>query len=232
MIFDYQTSMPSDGNMQEFLDLYQEPAPFEEYARYFVGVDLGQRMDYTAVAVLEQHYDERGRSFYETGWLKRFPLMTRYSSIAKQLKKLDTKLRLRAAKQEKSLMLTYLVDAGGVGNAAVELCEVELPNADIYRCFITGGLHATVDSREREIRIPKFQLVSTLVALFDSERIHFPKDAKYIEAMVEELESYEVHVSESGNEQYAARSSRHDDLICAVSLPAWYSQQESTADMW
>ena len=37
----------------------------------------------------------------------------------------------------------------------------------------------TVDYHERERKIPKFQMVSTLVALFDAQQIALPKNARY-----------------------------------------------------
>ncbi|MGA2885786.1 MAG: hypothetical protein ABSE80_11595 [Halobacteriota archaeon] len=44
-----------------------------------------------------------------------------------------------------------------------------------------------------------------------------PKSSKEIEAMVEELLNYKIHVSEEGHDQYGAfKIGSHDDLVCAL----------------
>jgi hypothetical protein len=60
-----------------------------------------------------------------------------------------------------------------------------LPNADIRKCYLTGG----IDPKEEDIQIklPKTQMASTLVALFDDGRVKLARSSKEIEAMVEEL---------------------------------------------
>ncbi len=60
-------------------------------------------------------------------------------------------------------------------------------------------------------------MASNLVALFDEGLVKVPKSSKEIEAMVEELLNYEIHVSEEGHDQYGAfKIGSHDDLVCAL----------------
>jgi len=47
--------------------------------------------------------------------------------------------------------------------------------------------------------------------------VKVPKSSKEIEAMVEELLNYEIHVSEEGHDQYGAlKIGSHDDLVCPL----------------
>ena len=57
-------------------------------------------------------------------------------------------------------------------------------------------------------------MASNLVAIFDEGLVKVPKSSKEIEAMVEELLNYEIHVSEEGHDQYGAlKIGSHDDLV-------------------
>jgi hypothetical protein len=69
-----------------------------------------------------------------------------------------------------------------------------LPHADIRKCYLTGGINASEE--DIQIKLPKTQMASTLVALFDDGRMKLPKSSKEIEAMVEGLLNYELNVSE------------------------------------
>jgi hypothetical protein len=143
------------------------------------------------------------------------------------MKRLDTQLRLRAIADNKEAMITYLVDASGTGSAAVELIEHELPDAQIFKCFLTGGLRETINYSEKDAKIPKWQLVGNLVSLFDAGAITFPKNARYIDAMLDELQAYALHVNDTGSESFGAKTGAHDDLICAVGLATYWGQHEN-----
>lgn len=76
------------------------------------------------------------------------------------------------------------MDATGVGESVAELVEKEMPVADIYKVYITGGIDTRVDYAVREVRLPKSQMVSTLVVSFDSKRIFLSKRGREINEMM------------------------------------------------
>jgi hypothetical protein len=56
--------------------------------------------------------------------------------------------------------------------------------------------------------------------------VKLPKSSKEIEAMVEELLNYKIHVSEEGHDRYGAfKIGIHDDLVTALGLACWYAER-------
>jgi hypothetical protein len=113
----------------------------------------------------------------------------------------------------------------------LEMIIKALPNADIRKCYLTGGINPSDDGIQ--IKLPKTQMASTLVALFDDGRVKLPKTSKEIEAMVEELLNYEIHVSEEGHDQYGAfKIGTHDDMVTALGLACWYAEHYKRMMFW
>jgi hypothetical protein len=77
-------------------------------------------------------------------------------------------------------------------------------------------------------------MVSTIVALFDAKRLFLAKRGHETDAMIEELQNYEIHVSDEGRDQYGAKTGAHDDLVTALALSVWLGEQQSFAPlrMW
>ncbi len=58
-----------------------------------------------------------------------------------------------------------MIDATGVGQGVAEIIFRELLEADLYRVYLTGSISPNYLHDQREVRLPKSQMVSTLVAL-------------------------------------------------------------------
>lgn len=179
------------------------------YIRWFCGVDLGKRYDPSTVAIIEVQYD-KGQRRYFVRYLHRFTLRMLYSDVATQLARLDVFLKAKAVEEHKKDAITWVLDASGVGEGVSELVEKAMPLADLKKVYITGGLKPTYAADNyNEIHLPKSQLVSTLVAAFDAKAIYLTRDSREIEAIIDELRNYEIHVSEkAGRETYGAKSPR------------------------
>src|SRR5581483_7388339 len=83
----------------------------EQTASFFVGVDLGQAQDSTAVVVLQRQGSGKD-ALHQVVQMKRYPLGTAYPEIVKDLAK-----KLAMAPADTNLIL----DATGVGRAVVDL---------------------------------------------------------------------------------------------------------------
>ncbi|MGZ4848160.1 MAG: hypothetical protein ACXV5N_10245 [Halobacteriota archaeon] len=204
----------------------------EQTIRYCIGVDLGLRRDHTAIAVVEAPYgrpnDERT---YLAKFLTRLEHGLRYVDVAQKVGWLDEQLTADARQKGLRCCATYILDATGVGEGVSEIITAAMPKADIHKCYLTGGINWVEDLDL--IKLPKTQMVSTLVALFDSERIKLPKASKESETMVEELLNYEIHVSEEGRDQYGAfKVGTHDDLVTALGLACWYAERYKRGIFW
>lgn len=216
------------------LAAYDEPKE-SEWVNYYIGVDIGMKRDPSTVAVVELREAPSGSRHYYFKYLKRFTLRMLYSNVASTLARLDEQLRSRTQSEGKQADTVYALDATGVGEGVSELIEHKMPDADIYRVYLTGGISPTIDYKAREIRLPKHQMVSTLVAAFDSDRIYLSSRSKEIDAMIAELENFEIRISDEGHDQYGAfKTGTSDDLVCALGIACYCGEQfgTRTLQMW
>ena len=78
-----------------------------------------------------------------------------YTDIAKKLVKTDESLKRIAAEKGKEAIISYVLDATGLGSPTCELVEKASPLADIKRVFITGGINTTEGSGTMNITFPR-----------------------------------------------------------------------------
>jgi hypothetical protein len=172
-----------------------------------VGVDIGQKVDPTALAVVEAQ--ERSETIhYLARHLERLPLGTPYPEVASRLERIKNALEERYGKAH------FYVDATGVGQPVVNLLRKE----DLYltSVYITSGQHLRKEGLD--IYLPKALLVSRLQVLLQTGRIHLPKTSE-AETLAKELLDYEIKVEEDGKDSYGAfRVGSHDDLVTALGL--------------
>ena len=208
----------------------EEPGETESI-RYCVGVDVGQKRDPTAIAAVEVRYTSSNVGHYFVRYIKRLKLGLLYADVATKVARLDEQLRADAQRKGKRVDITYILDSTGVGEGVSEMIINALPSADIRKCYLTGGIN---DSKEgNQIKLPKTQLASTLVAALDDGRVKFPKSSKEIDAMIDELQNYEIHVSEEGRDSYGAfKVGTHDDLVTALGLACWYAERYPPVQFW
>ena len=135
-------------------------------------------------------------------------------------------LRAYAEGAGKEADITWAVDATGVGDGVCEIISSKIPLIDIYCVYLTGGINANIGYKNRQIRLPKNQMVSCLLGCFDSDRIFLSKKSRELDAIKEELQNFEIKISEdSGCESFNAKIGSHDDLICALGIAAWCGEQ-------
>jgi hypothetical protein len=221
-----QSWFPGDNeSLQSWIDERQERPGSNAYVRWFCGVDLGKRYDPSTVAIIEVQYQPR---HYFVKYLKRFTLRMLYTDVATQLARINAGLKKEAARLGKRDSITWLLDSTGVGEPVAELVTTAMPLADIKKVYLTGGYNATTSPDDyNEIRLPKSQMVSTLVAAFDAKVIYLTKRSREIDSVIDELRNYEIKVSEEGRESYNAAPMKHDDLVCALGLAVWGAESDN-----
>lgn len=235
MVYDYGTFMPGDGSLQSWLDTHQGKE--SEYIHYFCGCDLGGRKrDPSTLAIIEAKYTGSDR-LYVVSYLKRFTLSLYFSDIADKLAKTDESLKRIAAKQGKTASNTFILDATGLGAPICEIVSNKLgPNADLKRVYITGGINTTEGSEYNEYHVPKGQLISGLMAAFDSKSIYMTRQSKEIDQIKTELSEFQIHITESGRDLYDDRGKgHHSDLVVALALAVWaadYDGYTGAPMMW
>jgi hypothetical protein len=187
-----------------------------------IGIDIGQKRDPTAVAVVEveQRFAE---AHYVVRFLERRPLGEPYPVIARRLAEVignvrqvvfDPRQRLPVASAPATLNLSVFADATGVGQPIVDLlAEAGETIVPVY--FVHGDRRTEEHGR---ITLGKAWLASRLKSLFQTGRIHLPTTTEAL-AMKQELLDYEIRVDENANDKYGAfKVGAHDDLVTALGL--------------
>jgi hypothetical protein len=178
---------------------------------WWLGLDLGQAADYTALACIEQT-----GAHYALRHLERFALDTPYPSVVAQLHDLVSKPPLMGC--------TLVPDATGVGRAVVDLLLEAKLSASIFPVTITAGKKPTSD-RRGGARVPKKDLVAVVNAALREQRLCVPTRLPLAQALVRELQTFTVRLTDAGNETFGAETDRaHDDLVVAVSLALWAAE--------
>src|SRR5215204_3815268 len=197
---------------------------------YYVGLDLGQSADYTALAVIQKvpTYDPKtGKHTKELHLkhLERYPLKTPYTDIADHVKSLlsgppftdDISDGFRVRKPVTEL----IVDKTGVGVAVTDLLKER--RLGFFSVTITGMGQKANRTGSRDYSVPKQDLVSALEVPFHKGTLKVAKGLEGWKELREELLNFRrkqntrtAHIS---YEHW--RESDHDDLVLAAALACW-----------
>jgi hypothetical protein len=186
-----------------------------------IGCDLGQKTDPTAIVVIEIEKRADLKEHFVARHVERMPLGTPYPAVVDRLVVIHWKL---VADHEQA---PIWVDATGLGAPVVDLLrEARLPVTPVY---LTGTDKAVREGSE--LHLGKAVLVSRLQVLLQSGQIHLPKTAE-AQALIDELLSYEIRVTDAGHAQFGAfKTGAHDDLVTALGLAVWQPPYVSFADI-
>lgn len=210
-----------------------------------IGVDVGQKSDPTAVAVVQvdvrKRLDAYGNLVPDTHYiargLERLPLGTAYHAIGAHVAKRITAVRDRMLAiavaqtrppcpqdvRERVMKAAQrgpqvFVDATGVGKPLVDDLRRSVMGVRVVACYFTHGDRRT-EVPPSEVRIGKAYLVSRLQSLLQTQRIHLPAGHNEAQVLAQELLNYEIRIDDDGNDKYGAfKVGTHDDLVTALGL--------------
>jgi hypothetical protein len=203
-----------------------ERKKLREEIRYFVGLDVGQVHDSTAIAVAERTdieyeewdrvtYDRKRTQQYSLRHLQRLPLGMAYPDQADAVAELLERSPLHGNCE-------LIVDATGVGAPIVDLIR-KAARCPVHAVVITSG-----DSqRENDGRfsVPKRDLVSGVAVLLEQRLLAIAQSVPLQAEFFKELMNFRVKISNAGHDSYGSwREGMHDDLVLAVSLAVWRSR--------
>ena len=196
----------------------------------FIGVDIGQKRDPTAIAVVEMEERERvgtkrkDRHFL-VRFLQRLAAGSSYPEIARRLGEICHQVR-----KQRGCHPEIYVDATGLGQPVVQLFTEQAPDCERVRAvYFTHGDRRTESTEENTVTLGKAFLVARLQTLLQCNCLHLPATPE-ARALAQELDEYEVRVDENANERYGAfRVGTHDDLVTALGLAVqidhpWYGE--------
>ncbi len=215
---------------------------------YLMGLDLGERRDYTALSVLQQHLLRGNRA--AATLVDPYELESRYDLIAlsrwrgegysaaiPKLREVLPKLHQAGIRQQRAAgrsrpltpNITLLVDHTGVGIAVVE--EIRRSGIECQGITITGGNQVT--NEDDDWRVPKRELVSRTQVLLETDRLKIASTLPLATTLVAELDNFRAKKAVlTGHDSYGAgedwREGNHDDLVLSVALAAWYGEHVLT----
>ncbi len=207
---------------------------------YWIGADIGQASDPTAIALLEKRFPPRppdtqpirgdGRAqaaaaakpispVYVVKYLERVRLHTSYPAVVERLGQM-----LRDPQLDGPAKL--VVDGTGVGRAIVDMLREAGLNP--LAISIHGG--DTVSHEGFYTHVPKRDLAGIVRKLLDTERLKVIESLPEARTLRHELQNFKVKINpETAHDSYSAwREGDHDDLVLAVAVAAWAAERVGT----
>jgi len=194
----------------------------------YIGLDLGQKQDFSTVAIVESHeitYAARNCVTYEhltevqtaITHLERMPLRTPYPEIVDRVC-----ATLSAASAHTMNTPKLIVDGTGVDTPVVDLFRARGIRRDLIPVTITSGYSET-RSAAGVVGVPKRNLITGLQVAFESEELALASGiGPAIEILISELMAMRCEITENGHERFGVwRSGMHDDLVLATALAWW-----------
>ena len=181
--------------------------------KFFVGLDLGQSQDYTALSILERL--KNGNEYvYHVRHLERIR-GTPYPSIVDKTAKIMQSPGLSGC-------ASLVVDQTGVGAPVVDLFEKA--GLEPVGVLIHGGDRASNEGKSW--RIPKRDLIGVLQVLLQTERLKVAGKLKLGPVLSQEMLNFRVKIDPmTAHDSYSAwREEDHDDLVLSVALAAWWGE--------
>lgn len=179
-----------------------------------LGLRVGQKREPSAVCIAQcetRQVEGRDEVHFLVRHLERLEVATPFPTIAARLADL-----VSASRQRCDVQRLY-VDVTGMGRPLVELLESRAPGLRITATYFTYGDQRS-DEQDGYVRLGKAYLVTRLLMLLQSGRLHLPETAE-AETLRMDLHVYEPRVYENANEREGAfKVGPQDDLVTALGL--------------
>lgn len=197
------------------------------FMRNWLSADLGQAADYTAIVVgqtfvtTERTYQKSQFAVVETPAIER--AIQSYRVVNAHRPRLGTSYPVIAAQLAAFLEdlpdADLVVDATGVGRGVVDILRAR--NLRPVAITITGGMETNKVS-EWDIRVPKVELVSSLIAASQEDRLRISPELPLRDILVQEIAAFSPRHTATGLTSYEGRDGAHDDLVLALAIGIWH----------
>ncbi len=222
--------------------------------RIYLGLDLGQAADYSALCVIEEpiwvpgqgwtagaDLTQEQRMLYAQGlwyawgqlapslppiWLK---LLYRYPLRTPYPDVVSDVIRRLGGPQEQLRRdAVLIVDATGCGAPVCDMFAFGGLPCPMIKVIIHGGTKVTQDYG---LHVPKRDLVASVQALLHTGRLQVAQANEFTKAWTDEMQGYRIKLTATGHDSYSAREdSVHDDLVLAVALACYYRGAENRGE--
>jgi hypothetical protein len=180
---------------------------------FYMGLDLGQKRDHTAVAVVEREERYVGRAPLVIRHLQRAPLGTGYPAIVAAVKEAIQGDELRG-------QCSLIVDATGLGAPVMDMLRMAWLGCNLTAVTITGGERESQQGMNWSV--PKRDLMAGLQVMLEQGELKIAREIPASGALVKELLSVRMAQRGLGRMRVGADGfGEHDDLVMAVALAVW-----------
>jgi Terminase RNaseH-like domain len=183
---------------------------------FYIGVDLGQKLDYTAIAIVERE-DARGYAGQPVPPMRlllrrvhRVPLGTPYPRVVELIRDVTCERVLAG-------QCALVVDGTGVGAPVVDMLRAAGLRCELTAVTITGGDRETRRG-SRDVGVPKRDLIAGVQLALEKGELRIARRMKELEALVRELAAMKIG-GEGGD------GGEHDDLVIALALACWRARR-------
>jgi hypothetical protein len=200
---------------------------------FYLGLDLGQSADYTALAVVHKVdvYDSDTGEFREElrlRHLERLALRTPYPDIVEHVVALLRREELHPwevdrRRSKRQTHPTLVVDNTGVGAPVTDLFTKK--KVKFVGVTITGGTSVTRLGAYK-YGVPKRDLVSALEVPFHAGEFIIAEDLELRPTLEKELQGFKRKIKlDTGHDSYEHwREGDHDDLVLACAVATWWAR--------
>ena len=184
----------------------------EELILFYLGLDLGQRHDPTAIAVIERV--DMARPLLRLRHLERVALGTSYPDVVARVREITNGSALRAGR------CVLAVDGTGVGAPVVDMLRAARLGCDITSVTITSGEHQRQNGTSWSV--PKRDLLAVVQVLLERNELKLARGLRELGALVRELTDVRSMARANGRVRLGADGcGEHDDLVIALALACW-----------
>jgi hypothetical protein len=190
---------------------------------FYTGLDLGQRRDHSAIAVVErvERLKPNGPSVFDrllVRHLERVPLGTPYTAVVARIREIVQHPRLRG-------QCALVVDGTGVGAPVVDGLRAAKLGCELCAVTITGGDHE--HGRDGAWSVPKRDLIAGVQVLLERGELRIAKALIEAGSLVRELLDMRITMAANGRVRLGADGfGEHDDLVIAVALSCWRARRK------
>lgn len=186
---------------------------------FYIGVDLGQKQDYTAIAIVEREdpYGANPARAYITQPALPFRLLVRrVQRIALGTPYPRVVELIREITCERAFVgrCAVVVDGTGVGAPVVDMLREAGLRCEITAVTITGGERETWRG-SLNVGVPKRDLIAGVQLALEKGELRIARRMKEVGTLVRELLAAKAGVD--GGE--------HDDLVLALALACWKARR-------
>jgi hypothetical protein len=189
---------------------------------FYIGLDLGQENDPTAIAITEsmeliRAYQAPVFHSLHLRHLERVPLGTPYPRVVERVREI-------VQHPELSNNCALAVDGTCVGRPVVDMLRAARLGCDISAVTITGG-HTQTQSGAWT-NVPKQDLLAVMQLMLERGELRISRNMKYLGALLQELADFRSHPNTRGHLRLGADAyGEHDDLVIALALACWRAKR-------